>query len=241
MVRLMLTPLFGVGALVLLGFAIREWFRRQSRHEERHGRRTKEPELVSAFGWNLNWKRGRQADGIRLRLEPKWGLLSSSFCIPRKLELSHILLMEDTGSGKSNAIRQILHQVEERGESAIVYDPAAEFVQEFYRPERGDLVLNPLDERCPYWSLPSEFYTYGIADAIAAAMLPEKEHEPRFLQTRRAGFCPACSKAGRPCSNSWSGWPTPPRSTGGWRVRPRRPILTQKPDRSAAAFLPAST
>ena len=179
--RLMLTPLFGVGAFVLLAFAIREWFRRQSRHEERHGRRTKGPELVSAFGWNLNRKRGREGDGIRLRLEPKWGLLPSSFCIPRKLESSHILLMGDTGSGKSNAIRQILRQVEERGESAVVYDPAAEFIQEFYRPERGDLVLNPLDERCPYWSLPSELHTYGIADAIAAAMLPEKEHEPRFF------------------------------------------------------------
>jgi hypothetical protein len=177
MARLMLTPLFGVGALVLLAFAIREWFRRESRHEERHGRRTKGPELVSEFGW----KRSREADGIRLRLEPKWGVLPSSFCIPRKLESSHILLMGDTGSGKSNAIRQILRQVEERGESAIVYDPAAEFVQEFYRPERGDLVLNPLDERCPYWSLPSELHSYGIADAIAAAMLPEKEHEPRFF------------------------------------------------------------
>ena len=177
MARLMLTPLFGVGALILLAFAIREWFRRESRHEERHGRRTKGPELVSEFGW----KRSREADGIRLRLEPKWGVLPSSFCIPRKLESSHILLMGDTGSGKSNAIRQILRQVEERGESAIVYDPAAEFVQEFYRPERGDLVLNPLDERCPYWSLPSELHSYGIADAIAAAMLPEKEYEPRFF------------------------------------------------------------
>ena len=180
MVRLMLTPLFGVGVLILLAFAIRDWFRRQFRHEERHGRRTKGPELVS--GWNgFGWKRSREAEGIRLRLQPKWGVLPSSFCIPRKLESSHILLMGDTGSGKSNAIRQILRQVEERGESAIVYDPAAEFVQEFYRPERGDLVLNPLDERCPYWSLPSELHTYGIADAIAAAMLPEKEHEPGFF------------------------------------------------------------
>ena len=180
MARLMLSPLFGVGALILLAFAIREWFRRQSRHEERHGRRTKGPELVS--GWNgFGWKRSRQADEIRLRLEPKWGVLPSSFCIPRKLESSHILLLGDTGSGKSNAIRQILRQVEERGESAIVYDPAAEFVQEFYRPERGDLVLNPLDERCPYWSLPTEVQSSGIADAIAAAMLPEKEHEPGFF------------------------------------------------------------
>jgi DNA helicase HerA-like ATPase len=42
--------------------------------------------------------------------------------------------MGDTGSGKSNAIRQILREVQKRGESAIVYDPAGEFVQEFYRP-----------------------------------------------------------------------------------------------------------
>ncbi len=39
--------------------------------------------------------------------------------------------MGDTGAGKSNAIRQILQQVQERGEAAIVYDPACEFVQEF--------------------------------------------------------------------------------------------------------------
>ena len=83
---LMLTPLFGVGASVLLAFTIWEWFSRQSRHEERHGRRTKGPELVAAFGWN----RSRESDGIRLRLEQKWGLLPSSFCIPRKLESSHI-------------------------------------------------------------------------------------------------------------------------------------------------------
>ncbi len=89
--------------------------------------------------------------------------------------------MGDTGSGKSNAIRQILRQLEERGESGIVYDPAGEFVQEFYRPERGDLILNPLDERCPYWDLSGELSYPGTADAIAAAMLPEKEFEKAFF------------------------------------------------------------
>ena len=57
--------------------------------------------------------------------------------------------MGDTGSGKSSAIRQLLRQIENRGESAIVYDPAMDFLGEFYNPKRGDLILNPLDERCP--------------------------------------------------------------------------------------------
>ncbi len=84
-------------------------------------------------------------------------------------------------SGKSNAIRQILRQVQKRGESAIVYDPAGEFVQEFYSPERGDFVLNPLDQRCPFWNLGGELDAQGIEDALAAAMLPEKQFENGFF------------------------------------------------------------
>src|SRR5579863_18967 len=37
-------------------------------------------------------------------------------------------------------------------EQAIVIDLEAEFVQEFYSEERGDVILNPLDERCTFWS-----------------------------------------------------------------------------------------
>ena len=44
--------------------------------------------------------------------------------LPRDIESSHILIMGDSGTGKSTLIRQILLQIEERGETAIVYDPA---------------------------------------------------------------------------------------------------------------------
>jgi len=99
-----------------------------------------------------------------------------SYRIPKRLEASHILMMGDTGSGKSNAIRQLLRQVRERGESAIVYDPAMDFVSEFYSPARGDLILNPLDRRCPYWGLGDEIDRDETAATIAAAFLPEKEY-----------------------------------------------------------------
>jgi type IV secretory pathway TraG/TraD family ATPase VirD4 len=101
--------------------------------------------------------------------------------VPRRLESSHILLMGDTGSGKSSAIRQILRQVEERNETAIVYDPAMDFVGEFYSPARGDLILNPIDARCPYWGLGDEIEREETATAIAAAFLPEKEYEKEFF------------------------------------------------------------
>ncbi len=55
-------------------------------------------------------------------------------------------------------------------------DPECEYVSEFYRPARGDLILNPVDERCPYWS-PwlelSERYYQADAATLAASLIPE--------------------------------------------------------------------
>jgi hypothetical protein len=183
--RMVLQPLFAFAAAVLFLLGMRAWWKSRSKHEERHGRRTKGPELASPFGW----LRARKEDGIRFQLQ--WGDSPSSwktrlpfgpsYRIPRRLESSHIMLMGDTGSGKSSAIRQILRQVQERGETAIVYDPAMDFVGEFYDPNRGDLILNPLDARCPYWSLASELLRDETAMTIAAAFLPDKEYEKAFF------------------------------------------------------------
>jgi type IV secretory pathway TraG/TraD family ATPase VirD4 len=74
------------------------------------------------------------------------------------------------------AIRALLRQIQARGELAIVVDPECEYVSEFYRPVRGDLILNPIDERCPYWS-PwlelSERYYQADAATLAASLIPE--------------------------------------------------------------------
>jgi hypothetical protein len=169
-------------ATVLALLGILSLRRGQSRYEERHGRRTKGPELTRP-AW---LKMSSREDGIRFRLcferPPFDGLpFGPGYRVPRRLESSHILLMGDTGSGKSSAIRQILRQVEERGESAIVYDPAMDFVGEFYSPARGDLILNPIDARCQYWGLGDEIEREETATAIAAAFLPEKEYEKEFF------------------------------------------------------------
>jgi hypothetical protein len=80
------------------------------------------------------------------------------------------------GSGKSTAIRRMLRQIEQRGQTAVVLDPECEYVPEFFRPERRDLILNPLDARCPTWS-PWWELTPGSeamdAEALAAALIPD--------------------------------------------------------------------
>ncbi len=71
---------------------------------------------------------------------------------PRRQERQHFLISGAPGTGKSTAIRSILRQVAQRGEIAVVLDSECEYVPEFFRPERGDLILNPLDVRCPGWA-----------------------------------------------------------------------------------------
>jgi len=57
-----------------------------------------------------------------------------------------------------------------------VLDPDAEYVSEFYQPDRGDLILNPLDQRCPVWSPWWELRSasFGMdAEALAESLIPD--------------------------------------------------------------------
>jgi hypothetical protein len=109
--------------------------------------------------------------------------------IPRREEQSHLLVLGDSGTGKSSLIRQLLPQIRARGESAIVYDPALEFTPQFYDPGQGDLILNPVDERMPYWT-PSDEVSYAPdALILANSLFPDKPHEnPVFTEAARSIF-----------------------------------------------------
>ena len=101
--------------------------------------------------------------------------------IPKKVEMQHCLILGDTGKGKSTILRQYLRQIEGRKEIAVVYDPAGEFLAEFYDPGRGDIILNPLDERCPYWSPSEELATDAEALSLAQSMFPNDDRNNQFF------------------------------------------------------------
>ena len=71
---------------------------------------------------------------------------------PEWLECRHFAFLGTTGAGKTTVLRQMLDMVEARGEPALVYDTSGEFIAHYYRPERGDIILNPFDARSAYWS-----------------------------------------------------------------------------------------
>lgn len=155
----------------------------------RHGRRLKGPELVTATQFN----RRNKSDGIGFSLQQYLlGRLMRSadaVRIPRRVESSHVLIMGDTGTGKSALIRQLLVEVERRGESAIVYDPALEYIPQFFDPSRGDIVLNPLDQRMPYWTPGAELRHDAEALTLAASLFPDRHNEnPFFVEGPRKIF-----------------------------------------------------
>ncbi len=93
--------------------------------------------------------------------------------IPGRLETRHMAMIGTTGSGKTTALRQLLDGIEARGEAALVYDTSGEFVAHYYRPERGDVILNPFDARCAYWSPFAEIAHPADADRIAHQLITE--------------------------------------------------------------------
>ncbi len=101
------------------------------------------------------------------------GLRIAGVHLPRSAEGAHVLILGDTGTGKSMVIRHLLTQLAARGETAVIYDPEAEFLAEFYDPQRGDRVLNPLDRRAPGWNPWDELGAPGDAEALAASLIPD--------------------------------------------------------------------
>ena len=145
----------------------------ERRKELRYGRRLKGPFLVDAKGFT----RSVGGDGIGIKTNDSKHALR----IPRDAENKHFLIVGDTGSEKSSIIRQMLYQVDARGDSAIVYDPACEFVKQFYDAHRGDIVLNPLDARMPYWNPSKELRRKAEAKALAVSLYQPEGVSNRFF------------------------------------------------------------
>jgi hypothetical protein len=163
---------FGALAFVIqLPFSLRKDIERIK--ALRYGRRLKGPVLVNAKGFT----KAVGGDGIGITTNDS----SQPLRIPRDAENKHFLIVGDTGSGKSSIIRQMLYQVEGRGDSAIVYDPACEFVKQFYDAHRGDIILNPLDARMPYWSPSNELRRKAEAKALAVSLYQPEGITNRFF------------------------------------------------------------
>jgi type IV secretory pathway TraG/TraD family ATPase VirD4 len=158
--------------LILLPFAV--WKDVERQKQLRYGRRLKGPAMLTPRQFNRTVK----GDGIGFKIDGMRRMLR----IPARAEAQHMQIIGDTGAGKSALMFQLLRQVCSRGDSAIVYDPAREYVKRFYDPNRGDIILNPLDRRCPYWGPAEELRSRSEAKALAASLFqPPQDKKGEFF------------------------------------------------------------
>jgi Type IV secretion-system coupling protein DNA-binding domain len=117
----------GIAVIFMLGFAVPWDFKRGKMLK--YGRLLRGPEMHTPQAFNRILK----GDGMGIRTNEKGTIVR----LPSRSEPKHIQVMGDTGVGKTTLLIQMLSQIEDRGDSAIIYDPAGEFIQRFYREGRG--------------------------------------------------------------------------------------------------------
>jgi energy-coupling factor transporter ATP-binding protein EcfA2 len=110
-----------------------------------------------------------------------------SVVLPEGLAARHVALIGSTGGGKTTLLRLQLDVIEARGEAALVYDTSGEFVANYYNPARGDIILDPFDQRGAFWSPFAEIIHPADAARVAQFLINETGDEQRdiWLETSR--------------------------------------------------------
>jgi type IV secretory pathway TraG/TraD family ATPase VirD4 len=99
--------------------------------------------------------------------------------IPVELETRSFLFAGSPGTGKSQALTRALDSLEKSGARAIIADASGIYCERFYNEKRGDVILNPLDERSVSWSPLSEIETVADIPAISKSLVPDSEGEAK--------------------------------------------------------------
>jgi len=94
-------------------------------------------------------------------------------------ETKHFKFIGTTGTGKSSAIAQLLGGALARGDRAVIADPEGGYLRRFYDPDRGDVILNPFDQRSVRWDLFAEIRHGYDVEQIARSLLPDHEGADR--------------------------------------------------------------
>ncbi|MCB2056450.1 MAG: type IV secretion system DNA-binding domain-containing protein [Novosphingobium sp.] len=114
---------------------------------------------------------------------------------PWRTEQAHTIMIGSTGTGKTTQMRALIAQMRVRRDRAVVFDLTGAYVEAFYNPET-DTILNPMDERCPSWSVFAEAKNHADFTGIAAALLPADGGgaEPFWMLAARTLFVETCIK-----------------------------------------------
>jgi len=129
-------------------------------------------------GTRLQRKRRNQRRGGQGRRENAT-LTLAGIPIPPMDETKHFKMVGTTGTGKSTAIRELLEGALARGDRAVIADPDGGYLNRFYDPTRGDVILNPFDPRAHTWNIYGELTAPHDVEQLARSLIPDQEGSDR--------------------------------------------------------------
>ena len=122
------------------------------------------------------------------------GLTLAGVAVPAVDEAKHFKFIGTTGTGKSTAVRELLAQALGRGDRAVIADPDGGYLQGFYRPDRGDVVLNPFDPRSVKWDLFAEVRNDYDVEQLARSLIPDHDGQDRSWRAYARTFFTAVTR-----------------------------------------------
>jgi type IV conjugative transfer system coupling protein TraD len=133
----------------------------------RHNKAQRAEELSRKFGWK--WRLASSSALAEAGHYEPAHLAGTSW--PWRLEQSHAMLIGTTGTGKTVALTELVAEARDRGQRAVIFDLTGAFIEAFYDPAR-DIILNPVDARCPMWSVFNDCTSEAEFHAAAEALVP---------------------------------------------------------------------
>ena len=157
----------------------------------RHNARERAREYGSEMGWA--WRLAGRASLREAGLYAPAHLAGVSW--PWRREQSHAMLVGTTGTGKTVALTDLVGEIRERGERAVIFDLTGAFIETFYEADR-DVILNPLDARCPSWSVFNDCTSRAEFHSAAESLVPHDGggSEQFWVLAARTMFVETCIK-----------------------------------------------
>ncbi len=149
--------------------------------------------LISSSSNNAHVLRGAKVIPYRklratLKKQPKLKnqpqLQLAGIPIPAKYENRGFFVVGSPGSGKTQAISQMVAVLKQRTDfRGIVFDRGGEMLGKFYDPKK-DLIFNPFDARSCHWT---HYHEPARPETMAAGLIPlQSNREPFFSIAGRA-------------------------------------------------------
>jgi type IV secretory pathway TraG/TraD family ATPase VirD4 len=114
--------------------------------------------------------------------------------VPAQDESKHFKLIGTTGTGKSTAIQEMLADALARGDRAVIADPDFGYFNRLHGADRGDVVLNPFDDRSVKWDLFAEINSPYDVEQLARSLIPDHEGQDRSWRAYARTFFTAVTR-----------------------------------------------